>query len=175
MKDAEIIGEREHGVVRVFQMANVGGVERTTFELRRALGVFQLGQKDTQLVDGATRDELDLTQFLVDGYGVDPVGLAPHAAMLNGLDGTVWVVRSAAFADRPVTLKTDGEAKLVAAFREAGVDVTFEPLPAGGADGPLASPPAKKKPSDAAIGGRVATVALLIMGLLVWLMIKIAG
>ncbi len=175
MIDAETVGEREHGIVRVFQMDNLDGAERTTSDLQVALGVSELGDKDTQLVDAATRDELDLTQLLEDGYGVDRAELAPSAGVLNALDGTVWLVRTAAFRDRPVTLKTDAEATLIGTFREAEQGVTFEPLPSDGADGPISSPPPKKKPTDAAMGGRVAMIALIVMAVLVIGMIIIAG
>ena len=95
--------------------------------------------------------------------------------MLNTLTGSFAIIRSGAFGEDGATLQTDGEAKLVAKFSEEGAaPPTLTPLTSDSSDGTL-SPPTKAPKSDARIGGMVATVALLLMGLLVWLMIWIGS
>jgi len=84
-------------------------------------------------------------------------------------------MRSGAFIDNPVHLHQDGSLFLISTLKEQGANVVFEPLPNPDPVAAIESPPQKKRPSDAAMSGRVATVALLVMALLVGLMIWIAG
>jgi len=147
--------------------------------LAQAVGVDSL---DHDFVDFIEDDELNgypLSKFLVDGHGMDPASVAPDAEKLDALRGQVVLVHSSALggtepsqAEGPLTfvgryseaLKNDATAMPhVQSAIEAAANTSPEPVPA------------KKKPSDAAMSGRVATIALLVMAFLVWLMIKIAG
>jgi len=177
---SEIVSEHEHGVVRVFLASYNLSMDIShsgTYDLLcKSFGIDWIDHKDVQQVGKAALDGMPLADFLITAYDIDPAEIAPHAAALNALDGMVLIIRSSAFKDRPVTLKTNNQAKLIATFKEPDTATTIIlPLMSNSADGILTPPPVKKKPSDAAMGGRVATVALLVMGLLVWLMIKVAG
>ena len=180
MTDGTRVTEGEHGLVRVFvasdhldmEISHVGTYDM----LCDALGIEKIGYDDVQRVGKMALDGMPLSQFLIDAYEIDPAEIAPKAKELDALEGKVLVIRSSAFLERPVDLKTDGHAKLIATLHEpnATSQITL-PLMSKMAEGVLTPPPAKKTPSDAAMGGRVATIALLVMGLLVWLMIKVAG
>ena len=170
---SDIVGEHEIGCVRVFHF-NPPTEDGPIFQFQTVIGVTGLSAEHVQHVVLADLGEMPLRSFLAVGYEIDAAAL-DEVSELDGLTGHVFIVRSSAFLDRPVTLKTGGAAQLVATL--------WEPSKIGGfvaaiktesAEGIL-TPPTKKKPSDAAMSGRVATIALLVMGLLVWVMIKVGG
>jgi len=181
MKRVEI-SEHEHGVVRVFvadsQLAMEIGHLGTYDRLRRSLDVETLAGDHIQQLQTRILEEDGLQDFLAEGYGISADELAACKDALDAVqqdDVLLLIVRSSAFPDRPVTLRTDGEAKLIATLHEPNANVSFKPLPNPDPEAVLEDPPQKKRPSDAAMSGRIATVALLLMGLLVWLMIWVAG
>jgi len=180
--DGAIVSDQERGVVRVFLADNQlmmdigqsGNYER----LCQALGVTSLVGDHVQQLQTRILDDLSLQDFLADGYGIAPEELEAHKDAFDAVQGEevlLLILRSSAFEDRPVTLNTNGEAKLIATLHEPNANVSFKPLPNPDPEAVLEDPPQKKRPSDAAMSGRIATIALLLMGLLVWLMIRIAG
>ena len=105
---------------------------------------------------------------------------APSAAdfalsATDDMDAVLLIVRSGAVLNKPVSLTTTAHATLIATFREPGANVSFEPLPNPDPEAAIEDAPQKKRPSDAAMSGRIATLALIVMGILVGLMIWIAG
>ncbi|WP_375280015.1 hypothetical protein [Pseudooctadecabacter sp.] len=182
MIDGTTVSMHEHGLVRVFkadyQLAMEIGHMGVYDRLCRALGIDVIDASDVQQLQTRSLDDMTVTDFLRAGYEVNEDDIAANKAALDGLDdfdGLLLLIRSGAFKNRPVTLNTDGEAILVATLREPEADIAFEPLPNPDPEAVLEDPPQKKKPSDAAMSGRIATVALLLMALLVWLMIWVAG
>jgi hypothetical protein len=112
------------------------------------------------------------------GHGIAEADIGPAATMLNALKGNVAIIRSGAFGPDAVTFPDINDVKWIATFDEQGAaPAPMTPLSSDAAKGTIetAEPPAKKPKSDARIGGMVATVVLLLMGLLVWLMIWIAS
>lgn len=179
--DPTQVSEHEHGIVRLFatnsQLSMDIGHSGTYDRLCRALGIEQIDPEQVQQLQTGVLADMTVSDFLREGYEVD-VGDAQMRKTLNALtkdDVLLLVIRSAAFLDRPATLTVDGEAKLIATLREPDVDVVFKPLPKPNPTEILVDQMTKKTPSDAAIGGRVATVALLVMALLVYVMIKVAS
>lgn len=142
--------------------------------LKAALGVSYLDEDFVEVFDVAALDEIGLVGYLIAGSGVAEADVAPYSELLDGLSGPIAVVFSAAFGGFDATITPQPPLRYVAAFREESAAVTFKPLPDESAKR-VETPSAKKKPSDAAMSGRVATIALLVMALLVWLMIWIAG
>ena len=180
--DPTVVSEHEHGVVRLFvaesqlrmEIAHLGTYDR----LRRALGVETLAGDHIQQLQTRILEEGGLRDFLAEGYGISADELTVHQDALMAAeqdDVMLLIIRSSAFLDRPASLITDGEAKLIATLHEPNANVSFKPLPNPDPEAVLEDPPQKKRPSDAAMSGRIATVALLLMGLLVWLMIWVAG
>ncbi|MGJ8610327.1 MAG: hypothetical protein ACSHWY_04500 [Octadecabacter sp.] len=177
--DAKTVTEHEHGVLRVFFLDDVPEYEPGGIQAMKAfwaaIGLPNNGLGDVQIVNASYFPD-GLRAFLKDGYGLSDKDLFEHGQTLDAFKGFAAIVRSSSFDKRPVTLTVDGSAKLIAAYHEDGADTAFpSPISTLGAMGVLTPPPAKKKPSDAAMGGRVATIALLVMGLLVWVMIKVGG
>ena len=122
-------------------------------------------------------EPVGLREMLIDGYGIDAIQADAALPTLEGitdLHPRMFVfVRSGAFMDHAATLRADSPLVMIEAFREPGANISFTPFPNPDPQAVLEDKSAKKTPSDAAMGGRVATVALLVMRLLVWLMIKV--
>lgn len=146
-------------------------------DARHALIAELLGRGDARLshvdlIAIADLDDIGLAGFLRDGPGVPEAALAPHRARLGALTGFVLILY-------PGVFETDGEIAL-------GADLTLiaaldtEPTSWDAAHTLTSAaardlaPQARKKPSDAAMSGRVAMVALLVIALLTALMIWIA-
>jgi hypothetical protein len=80
---------------------------------------------------------------------------------------------SAAFGGDEMTIDLPSDVRLVTVLREAPAMSAPRTIPTESATGTL--PQGRKKPSDAAMSGRIATYALLILFALVGLMIWIAA
>ncbi|HCP80770.1 MAG TPA: hypothetical protein DIT67_03975 [Octadecabacter sp.] len=170
---SDIVAEHEVGCVRVFHF-DPPNDDGPIFQFQTAIGVAGLKAEDVQHVIIDELGDMPLRSFLSVAYDIDTAAL-DNVAELDEVSGHVFIVRSSAFLDRPVTLTTDGAARLVAALWEPSkLDGFAPPIKTESAEGIL-TPPAKKTPSDAAMSGRIATVALLIMALLVILMIWVAS
>jgi len=150
-----------------------------TKPLPKALG---LDFVDMDFIDFMSEDELaafPLSKMLIEGHGMDSASVAPDAAKLDQLRGQVVLVHSKALGAHAPSVEPAPPFTFVGRYSEAlkndgspmgTVKSAIEPA----IDAPPADPQ-KKKPSDAAMSGRVATIALLVMAVLVWVMIKIAG
>ena len=176
------VSEYEHGLVRVFlldaalraQVAETGTYDAVC----AVLGIARLNSDDVQILETETLGGMLFADFLRDGYEANEDDLAEYKFQLDAVsdtDAMVLVVRSGAFVDRPATLIADGAANLIATLREPDAKMPMDKLPNPDPDAVLDDKPVKKRPSDAAMSGRIATIALLVMALLVWLMIWIAG
>ena len=177
----------ERGVIRIYgidlpadqiqlfaERPQTGGDD--PWPLRASLGVTaDLNEDSIEIVDVEALGEIGLAGYLTLGNGVAPADVEPYRELLTGVQGHVAIVFSSAFKGAAQTLSPAPPLRFIAAFREEGAPVTFEALPDDSAKGTLSDAPRKKPVSDAAMSGRVATIALLVMALLVWLMIKIAG
>lgn len=179
ISDAKTVTENEHGVLRVFFLDDMPEFEEGGVQAMRAfwaaIGLPGNTLGDVQIVN-ADYFPNGLSRFLIEGYGLSEKDVFEHALTLDQFKGFAAIVRSSSFENRPATLVVDGPAKLIAAYHEPGTDTAFpSPISTLSAMGIVTPPPQKKKPSDAAMSGRVATVALVVMALLVWVMIKVAG
>jgi hypothetical protein len=176
------ITANEFGKVRVFQLnyaleSEVGGAG-DYHRLEHALGVTFANTEDVQIIAQAALDDLGLAQFLMMGHGISQAQITPEMDRLNALTGSFAIIRSGVFGGVAVTLADHDDAKLIATFTEEGAaPAPLTPLTSDSSKGTITPPdtPIKKPKSDARVGGMIATVALLLMGLLVWLMIWIAS
>lgn len=176
------VGEYEHGIVRVFLLDSVLRAQVSASgnydAVCTALGIARLNANDVQQLETNNLDHMLFADFLREGYDANAEDLEEYKFQLDAVsdtDAMVLIIRSGAFVDRPATLITDAAATLIATLREPDTNVVMTQLPNPDPDAVLGDAPAKKRPSDAAMSGRIATVALLLMALLVWLMIWIAG
>ena len=138
------------------------------------LGWPDLDTRHTELFPVRDLTGLGLPGYLAEGLGLDEATLAPDRARLAALEGYVLIVLSRAFGDKAVTLDLPPALTLIGSYAEKTAPVIFEPLPAGGAqDAPQT--PTRKPVSDAAMSGRIAMAALLVMFALTALVVWMAG
>lgn len=182
MKEEDYVSDHELGIVRIFLVLDPVRTElansSTLDALSNDIGATSLDPAHVQLVETRALSDFGLQDLLADGYGIAVEELDAHKQTLDGVqedDFLLAIVRSPAFTVRPVELAIDASAHLVATLHEPNANVSFKPLPNPDPEAVLEDAPQKKTPSDAAMGGRIATLALIVMGVLVWLMIKIAG
>lgn len=139
-----------------------------------ALGLDTINADYIEVFPVSDLSEIGLTGYLVEGNGIDPDSLRGDRAKLDALDGWVMCVYSAAFGGRAVTLRPAPELTLIGTYAEPGVDWSDQQkLQSDAARGTTAAP--KKAPSDAAMSGRIAMGALLVLVLLTALMIWVAA
>ncbi len=121
----------------------------------------------------------DLKGLGLSGYMREGLGIAEDeidAARLDALEGVLLVLRSGAFEGATLTLKPRAPLRWIGTYREEIAPVRFERLPDASVWGAVApEEPVEKRPSDAAMSGRVAMVALLIIFTMTALVVWIAG
>ena len=103
--------------------------------------------------------------------------LTPDRAKLEKLGGWVLIVFSLAFEDRAATLTPASSLTLIGTYGEVRTDWSAAQKVEAESAKPYSAPSetVKKKPSDAAMSGRIAMIALIVLGLLTYLMIWIGG
>lgn len=139
-----------------------------------ALGVSDIDTDFVEVFALSDIREIGLDGYLEDGNGIEPAQLAPDRGKLTALEGWVMVVYSAAFGGKGAEVRPAPDLTLVGTYSEPGVDWSDRSrLTTAGAEGTVA--PAETKPSDAAMSGRIAMIALLVMFLLTALVIWIAA
>lgn len=176
MSDRIEIKPTEVGVVRVFDVdldataAEAFNRRNGNWPLREALGAEMLDPDYVNLFQIEDLEGVGLAGYLQDGMGVAEKELADHRAALDRLTDTVLVLGSRAFGGTAQVLNTRAPLHLVATFNEDKIPVSFDPLPYDSARRPADEK--KAPPSDAAMSGRVATIALLVLfaltGLVIW-------
>ena len=173
---------RERGVVRVFALsltdAQVTALKDSPEAIAEALGTGEMLDGDhVVFVPMADIAEIGLSGYLIDGAGIPEDQIGPDRAKLDALGGWVLVLYSLAFADRPATLRPASSLTLIGTYGETRTDWSESaPLTADSAT-PHTAPPetVKKRPSDAAMSGRIATIVLIGLGLFTYIFIRIAG
>ena len=170
----------ERGVIRVFSLSMDAAEAEALHDDPAALNAALGGDVDSDFVEVFPLTNLDgvgLVRYLSEGNGVPPDQLAPDRAKLERLSGWVLIVFSSAFRDAAATLAPAPALRLIGTYGEAQTDWRATQTVTSDAAKPFTSPPqpVKKRPSDAAMSGRVATVALIVLGLLTWLVIWISG
>lgn len=180
MSETMEIKSSEIGVVRVFavdipadQIAAFNS-RNGTWPLRDALGAGALDPAHVEVFDASDLAGVGLAGYLEEGHAIPEDQIAPMRERLDGQTGTLMVITSRAFEGAAQTLSPRAPLRLIGTFSEPHDPVTFGALPDPGAREPEGTPQ-KKRPSDAAMSGRVATVVLLVLALLVVGMVWIAS
>ena len=163
------ISATEHGVIRVFAWDgdDVPGLD----EVKAALGARELHDSHVDIIDLNDLDEYGLSGYLTEGLGVAKDEVAPLAPRFGILKGRVVVISSPAFGGVAQSLTVRAPLRPLATLNEMREDIRFEELPAGATRAEADKPRA----SNAAMSGRIAALALLIMFALVALMVWIAA
>ncbi len=182
MSDTIQIRATETGIVRVFSV-DIPADQIAAFTarngrwpLREALGAETLDPEHIEVFDAADLTGVGLPGYLAEGHAIPKDQIEPMRARLAAQDGTLMVITSRAFGGTAQTLLPRAPLNLIASFSEPHDPITFGALPDESARTPeYEDKPQRKKPSDAAMSGRVASVVLLVLALLVIVMVWIAS
>lgn len=180
MTDALQVPPNERGVIRVFALSMTDDEAKSLKTDPDALTAALGAPIDTTHVEVFPVSDLEgvgLVGYLAEGNDVPMDQLTPDRAKLDKLGGWVLIVFSLAFADRATTLKPAPSLTLIGTYGERRTDWRATETVAAESAKPFSAPPetVRKKPSDAAMSGRIAMIALIVLGLLTWLMIWIGG
>ena len=184
MTDTMQIAADEHRVVRVFvidlPVDEVAALitrpddgDHLPWPLASAMGATHLDADSVEIFDVAELEGVGLAGYIEEGLGMPSAAAQPDRALLDGIKGTVVIVFSAAFGGVAQTLTPRAPLRWIATYHDDEVIPTMIPLRAESADGLMAG--GRAKPSEAAMSGRIATVVLIFLGLLVGAMIWIGG
>ena len=183
----------EAGVVRVFALSmgddqakalkanTADGTEGTDASSLQelALGATTVNDDHVEVFPVSDLGDMTLPDYLKEGAGVATQALDADRFKLASLEGWVMVVYSTAFRGVAQTLSPSAQLTLVGTYAQEGIDwspqIDLSTPSALPQKDDAAAPAQKKRPSDAAMSGRIATLALLVMFLLVGLMVWIAG
>ena len=169
------IPANDHGKIRVFSLSSplpAGLSDKTPDALQAVLGTDQLNPDYIDVVDIAALGDMTLADFLVHGYDMTPD--AVDRAALDALSDHAILLMSRATGGAPVTLTLAAGVTHVTTCGDDAQLAVPDPITTEAAQGTLPGPATKPK-SDAAMAGRVATIALAVMFALVALMIWIGG
>ena len=165
------IPENERGHARLFavDLPSDQAELLTAGQISELLGVESLPEGGYEYFPVSDLDDLGVAGYLTQGMGMDPGPVRADASRLDALRGHLLVLPSAAV--RGKTLNPRAPLRWIGTYSEAFEPAPMERLQSDAAEGTLSGPPG---PSQGAVLGRVATVALLVLAALVILMIFIS-
>lgn len=140
------------------------------------LGSNELETEYVELIDLEDLKEIGLSGYLIEGYGLPNEDVMADATKLDALEGYVLLLLPEILGHRGGVLNPNPDVVLVATYKGEGTDWTEkEPIESESA-APFTAPPetVKKKLSDAAMSGRIAMLALIVIFLLTALVVWIA-
>lgn len=166
------IPANDFGQIRLFQTDTALDTDTTPETLEALFGTDALDPRYVDIIKIEDLTSMLLSDYIMQGYDLTP---GEHdIPALNGIEGYAILVLSSAAQGQAVTLTlADHVHHITTVLPDAQLQV-IAPLQSDAATGIINDPPAKSAKSDARIGGMVATIALLVMFLLVGLMIWIA-
>jgi hypothetical protein len=187
MNNANDIPKGHHNMVWLFAIdlpeADLPAFTEETYDedgdlvswpLNEALGGLRIDHDFIEVIDTATMKDYGFRRYLTEAGGYAPEQVDADAAMLDAVTGHVLLVFSNALYDGPQVFTPQPPLRLLARYGTDMVIAPMTPLRSDSAKGVLETG-GKAPKSDARIGGMVATVVLVLAGLLVWLMIRISG
>lgn len=169
------IPANDHGAIYVLELqrpAPEGLQEKTDAAMMAVLGKIVVNTDYVDAIVPGTLTDMTLPDLIRNGYEM-PIA-EREAEQLRGLFGTVVLVMSAAFGGNETTVDLPGDIRHVLTLRETPTMHAPQPLTAQSAEGIIVQT-GKKPVSDAAMSGRIAMIALVVLFLLVAIMIWIAG
>ncbi|MCO4848816.1 MAG: hypothetical protein KC448_12695 [Yoonia sp.] len=164
----------DHGAIYVLELnrpAPDGLDDKTDAAMMSVFGNIVLNTDYVDAITSGMLAEMSLPDFIRNGYDMPLSSI--QAEELRGLMGTVVLVMSAAFGGQAIDIDLPSDVRLVMVLRETPSMAAPRPITTDSALGTV--PPKRKKPSDAAMSGRIATYVLLVLFALVAVMIWIAG
>ena len=170
------IPAHDHGALYVLELnrpAPEGLEDKTEAAMQAIFGPVLVNTDYVDAVMPGMLEDMTLPDLIRNGYDM-PVSPADAEAM-RGLMGTAVLIMSAAFGGQAQIIDLPADVRLVTTLRETPDLKAPRPIHTDTTEGSLTGGKVKKKPSDAAMSGRVATIALLVMFALVGVMVWIAG
>lgn len=130
-------------------------------DLAPALGTGSVDAGQIEVIDIDTIKLFGLSRYLTEANGMDDAMVAPDAAMLDSLKGRLIMVFRAALGDGGTHLAPQPPLRFIGHYAEPAPAMPL-PMPASPSTaGVIAGP--RAKPSDAAMGGRVAMAVLVFL------------
>lgn len=177
------VSSNEIAKIRVFSLSMTDTEAKKLQKDSSAIQAMIGAQVDPEFVDVFPLSNLEgvgLAGFLSEGNAVPAEQLAPDRAKLDKLDtlgGWVLILYSSAFRNAATSFAPAPALTLIGTYDEAKTDWSASETVKSEAAKPFTAPAetVKKRPSDAAMSGRVATIALIVMFALTGLVIWIAG
>jgi hypothetical protein len=169
------IPANDHGRIYVYSVPGVappGIVAKEPEALKEVFGA----DLNPDYVDVVNADELSglpLASYIRQGYDMPEDGM--NAELLNSQRGIVVLLMSRAFGDEAVELNPTSAVEYVTTVAEPSSFTAPEVLRSEGAAGDVGPGKGRKVPSDAALSGRVAMVALVVLFAVVGLMLWVAA
>jgi len=167
----------DHGAIYVLELNRPdpdGLADKTIVAITDVFGAVDINTQYVDIITPGMLTDMTLPDLIRNGYDM-PVSTA-QADALRGLAGTVVLVMSAAFGSSARTVDLSDGVRLVTTLRDPAKITPSSPIVSKSAEGSVPTgQTARKKPSDAAMSGRIATYALLVLFALVGVMIWIAG
>ncbi len=176
------ISSHEHGIVRLFAIdlpdhavAGFAEPDEVTgaWSLLKALGAEKVDSEYLEIFPVSNLTGLGLSSYMTEGLGIAEAEIAPDKPQLDALKGHVLIVRSRAFSGHEQTVSPQEPLRWIGTWAEEAAPVEFEQLPSGDAEGTV-NTQTRRRPSDAAMSGRVATITLLVLFALVGVMVWVA-
>ncbi|MBT5001290.1 MAG: hypothetical protein HN551_07945 [Tateyamaria sp.] len=174
------IPAEETGVLRVFSLSmnnqDAKQLKSSSTAIFKALGT-NLDCNQVEILALADLGDIGLVGYLSEGCAIPSDQLDPDIIKLNSLSGWVLIIFSNAFKSAATTLKPAANLNLIGTYSQIKTDWRTAQTVTAESAKPFTAPPLtiKKKPSDAAMSGRIATLALIVMFALTGLIIWIAG
>ena len=165
--------------IRVFALSLSAAEAKTlTDRLEHALGARGLNPDGVEVFACDALGDMPLSTFLVEGHDAQPDPVMADRGRLDALEGHVMLVHASAFGGEAMTLSPQPALTLIGTYPQQGIDTTSRidlETPSAQPQPATPEPPAKKRPSDAAMSGRIAMVALLVAFGVVALMLWVGG
>ncbi len=151
MSDPFEVPSTERGVVRLFttDLDAEGNAAITAENVHRLLGNdLDLDPSRIEVFPSTVIEEMGLSAYLSEGYGIPVEDLKGTAAKLDGMKGLVILVASSAFKGQEATLAPNDGIRFVGAYREPGMappktmavpEATEGHLSPSGSDQPLST------------------------------------
>lgn len=180
MSTAIDIPANQSGVIRVFALSMTDTEAKALKSDPGAINAMLGGAVDAEQVEIFPVSDLEgvgMAGYLSEGNAVPEADLAPDRAKLDKLGGWVMIVFSRAFGGAATTLTPQPALTLIGTYGSEGVDWRATETVTSEAAKPFSAPPetVKKKPSDAAMSGRIATLVLILLALFTVVFIWAAG
>ncbi len=170
------IPANDHGRIRVFELPvplSDTLRDKDPAALMQAFGVAALDPDYVDIFDLSALENMSLAQFVKHGYDIEPDTADLRA--LDGVSGGVALIMSRASGGHALSLTLAPGLRHVTTLGDKASLNVAPPLKSDAAEGLIPDPPAKDPPSNAAMSGRIATIALIVLFALVGLMIWVGG